>query len=157
MEVDQQKQNRRRPTLELVTTKAEGEIEPVGKKAKPTPVASTVVLCSHCKVECGIPVSYEEFENSFKFHPKSDPALRSPPENFQPVSPKQVRSQQEVSAIVRDSNLFQRIRAADAARSEPVTAPILSRSVPVKKQQQPQPDILSKPYIPLAPRSFIKE
>lgn len=140
-------------TLDLVTTKAEEEAEPVTKKAKPTPAASTVVLCLQCKVEYGIPVSYEEFENSFKFHPKSDPALRSPPENFQPASPKQVRSQVEVSAVVKDSNLFQRMRAANAVQSEPAHTPILSRNRPLEAQ----PDILSKLYIPPAPRSFIKE
>src|SRR5450756_780339 len=69
----------KRQTLELTTSKPEEKEEPIPKKVKPTPEASTVVLCSRCKVECGIPVSYEEFENSFKFHPKADPASRSPP------------------------------------------------------------------------------
>lgn len=82
VEFNQDKQNRRRPTLDLLTTKAGEEEEHIPKKAKPTPEASAVVLCSRCKVQCGIPVSYEEFKNSFKFHPKANPALRSPPENF---------------------------------------------------------------------------
>src|SRR5450756_2670502 len=47
----------KRQTLELTTSKPEEKEEPIPKKAKPTPEASTVVLCSRCKVECGIPVS----------------------------------------------------------------------------------------------------
>jgi hypothetical protein len=144
VEFDQQKRNRRRPTLELVTTKAGEEEEPVPKKAKPTPAASTVVLFSHCKVECGIPVNYEEFENAFKFHPKAEPPLRSPLENFQPVSPKHVRSRHKVSAAIRDSNLFQRMKAANPSCSQPV-------------KPAPLPGILTEPYIPPASRSFIKE
>lgn len=106
--------------------------------------ASTVVLCSRCKVECEILVSYEEFESSFKFHPKSDPAVRSPPKKFQPASPKHVHSQQEVFAAIRDSNLFQRMKAVNTFRSEPM-------------ELVPQLDVLSKLFIPPAPRSFIKE
>lgn len=96
VEFSQERKNKRRPTLELATTKTGEDEEPVPKKAKPTPEGSTVVLCSRCKVECGILVSYEEFENSFEFHPRSEPALRSPLENFQLASRKHVRSQQEV-------------------------------------------------------------
>lgn len=79
VEVSHNKKNRRKPTLELLTSRPEEKDEPTPKKAKPSLEASTMVLCSQCKVDCGIPVSYAEFEDSFKFHPKSDPALRSPP------------------------------------------------------------------------------
>lgn len=141
VELYRDKRNRRKPTLELLASKPKEKEEPVLKKAKPTPEASTVVLCSRCKVECGIPVSYAEFEDSFKFHPKSAPVMRSPPEHFQPASPKHVRSQQEVSAKMKDSNLFARMNAMNTFRSEPV----------------PPPAILSKLYIPPASSSFIKE
>ena len=67
------------------------------KITKPIPEASAVVLCSRCKVECGVPVSYEEFEETVATPAKLISDLRSPPENFQPASPKHVRSQQEVS------------------------------------------------------------
>lgn len=88
-----EKRNRRRPTLGLLLTKAGEEEELTLKKAKSTPKASAIVLCSKCMVECEILVSYDELENSFKFHPKANPVLRSPRENFQLASHKHIRSQ----------------------------------------------------------------
>lgn len=92
VELNLGKTNWRKPTLELLMTKLEETKGPIPKKAKPAPEASTVVLCSRCKVEYGIPMSYVEFEDSFKFHPKSAPVARSPLENFQPASPKYMHS-----------------------------------------------------------------
>lgn len=76
-----EQKHRRKPTLELLTLRPKEE-EPIPNKAKPTLKASAAVLCSRCKVECIILVSYEEFENSFKFHPKLAHELHSPPKNF---------------------------------------------------------------------------
>lgn len=87
-------------------------------------------------MKCEIPVNYKEFENSFKFHLKTNPVLHSPPKNFQPASPQHVRNQHEVSAAVRDSNLFQRMKAVNTLNKEPV-------------KPTPQLGVWSEPYIPL--------
>ena len=70
--------------------------------------------------------------------------LRSPLENFQPASPKHVHSQQKGSEKTKDSNLFARMKTVERFRKEP------EKSV----QQQ---TVLSKPYVPPAPRVVIKE
>lgn len=49
-----------------------------------------------------------------------------------------------MSAKIKDSNLFKQMKAVDTFRREP-------------RKPSPQPAILSEPYIPPAPKSFIKE
>ena len=73
---------------------------------------------------------------------KPVPELRSPPENFQPSSPKQVCSKQEVTEKINESNLFARMKAVDKFLKERL------KSAPQQKIN------LSKPY---APRVLIKE
>lgn len=89
------------------------------KRTKPTSEATTVVLFSRCKVECGIPVNYEEFEKTLTTPAKPISELRSPPKNFQPSSPKRVCSQQEIADKTKYSNLFVRLKAIERFRKEP--------------------------------------
>lgn len=110
---------------------------------EPIPEVSAAVLCSRCKVECGVPVSYEEFEKTLATLAKPFSELCSPPENFQLASAKRVCSQQEVTKKI-ESNFFARMRAIERFRKEP------GKSV----QQQAS---LTKPYIPPASRTVIKE
>jgi hypothetical protein len=114
------------------------------KITEPIPEASAIVLCSHGKVECRVPVSSEESEKTITIPATPFSELRSPPENFQPSSPKQVRSQQEVTKKIKESNLFARMKAVERFRKEP------------KKLVQQQAS-LPKLYIPSAPRVVIKE
>jgi hypothetical protein len=87
-------------------------------RTKPTLEASAAVLCSRCKVECGVPVSYEEFEKTLATPAKPFSELRSPPENFQPSSPKHIRSQLEVTKKIWESNLFARMKAVKRFRNQ---------------------------------------
>ncbi|KAL6210237.1 hypothetical protein ACLB2K_015470 [Fragaria x ananassa] len=110
-------------------------------KHEAIPEASKVVLCSRCKVECGIPVSYDEFETPVKAVEAND--NHPPPDHYQPASPTGPLKQAEVGFKFHGSNLYKRNAKAGTSEVEPIP--------------EGQNDILTKPYIPPASRNIIKD
>ncbi|KAL6175169.1 hypothetical protein ACLB2K_051812 [Fragaria x ananassa] len=103
--------------------------------------ASKILLCSGCKVECGIPISYNEFEIAVKAVEAKD--RHSPPDHYQLASPTEPLKQAEVGFRFRESNLYKSNAKAGTST--------------FGSTQEVQKDILTKLYIPLASRNIIKD
>ncbi|KAL6225626.1 hypothetical protein ACLB2K_004475 [Fragaria x ananassa] len=110
-------------------------------KQETVPEASRVLLCSRCKVECGILISYNEFETAVKAVEAKDKHL--PPKHYQPTSLTGLLKQAKVRFKFRDSNLYKRNAKAGTSAVGPTP--------------EVQKDILTKPYIPPASRNIIKD
>ncbi|KAL6209266.1 hypothetical protein ACLB2K_020208 [Fragaria x ananassa] len=94
-----------------------------------------------CKVECGIPVSYNEFEIAVKAVEAKDKC--SPLDHYQPASPTKSLKQADVRFRFRESNLYKGTAKAGTSTVGPIP--------------EVQKDILTKPYIPPASRNIIKD
>ncbi|XP_040362781.1 uncharacterized protein LOC112166133 [Rosa chinensis] len=148
VEVNWTKQNQRKPTSDARTEERDGkpatDETPEKGKAKLTDQASPVVLCSRCKEECGIQVSHEEVEQTFRFGSLQPIKWASSSRNYQPSSPRD-KEKMESPPSPKDSNLFKRLRAAAVDWKQE------------EKATNKHKDVLTKPYIPPALAATVKE